>query len=604
MSGREKRGASEKNSSLWPGRVRLPPLRGHSAFFPAPPPFLSPPLRSLSITMAPGLKRSILGMGNPLLDIIADVDDAFLAKYEVSKEAPRFFWCCCCCPPDLERFCVRPAPRIGDRSARSAARPPPRSMWPSQYLSCPGMWWSRRELVGSAKRRARQQARGRVRVFFFLLGRRFFNALRLVSPYTPIHVRPPPPRPPNHPQIKLADQILAEDKHAPMFEVRDGERRERERERGRPARALAPPALTLPSLSPPPVQELAAAKGVQYVPGGATQNTIRIAQWMLQVPGATAYMGCVGDDAFAKTMEAAAKADGVDVRYFVDPATPSGTCAVAVKGGERSLVANLAAANNYKVREARRGERESGRRGGKGRGKSGHHSSACACEKKLHDKKKNTPLSVPHSFFQASHAKEPANWALVEDASIIYSAGFFITVSPDAIAAAAEHCSSNNKIYAMNLSAPFISQVPPFKATLMATMPHIDVLFGNETEARAFAESEGWETECLATIAAKIAAFPKANGTRGRTVVITQGADPTVVASEGRILSVPVTRLAPEKLVDTNGAGDAFVGGFLSQLAAGKGPLECCRAGNFAAHFIIQRSGVTLPAEAPAFEWA
>jgi sugar/nucleoside kinase (ribokinase family) len=143
-----------------------------------------------------------------------------------------------------------------------------------------------------------------------------------------------------------------------MFEVRDGERRERERERGRPARALAPPALTLPSLSPPPVQELAAAKGVQYVPGGATQNTIRIAQWMLQVPGATAYMGCVGDDAFAKTMEAAAKADGVDVRYFVDPATPSGTCAVAVKGGERSLVANLAAANNYKVREARRGERE------------------------------------------------------------------------------------------------------------------------------------------------------------------------------------------------------------------------------------------------------
>jgi len=97
-------------------------------------------------------------------------------------------------------------------------------------------------------------------------------------------------------------------------------------------------------------QELAAAKGVQYVPGGATQNTIRIAQWMLQVPGATAYMGCVGDDAFAKTMETAAKADGVDVRYFVDATTPSGTCAVAVKGGERSLVANLAAANNYKVR--------------------------------------------------------------------------------------------------------------------------------------------------------------------------------------------------------------------------------------------------------------
>jgi adenosine kinase len=221
---------------------------------------------------------------------------------------------------------------------------------------------------------------------------------------------------------------------------------------------------------------------------------------------------------------------------------------------------------------------------------------------KQQQQQKNTLLSSPIS--QASHAKEPANWALVEDAAIVYSAGFFITVCPDAIAAVSEHCAKHNKVYAMNLSAPFISQVPPFKATLMATMPHIDVLFGNETEARAFAESEGWETPCLAAIAAKIAALPKANGTRGRTVVITQGADPTIVATEGRILTVPVTALAPEKLVDTNGAGDAFVGGFLSQLAAGKGPLECCRAGNFAAHFIIQRSGVTLPAEAPEFAWA
>lgn len=33
-----------------------------------------------------GLKQCLLGMGNPLLDIIADVDDAFLAKYEVRRK--------------------------------------------------------------------------------------------------------------------------------------------------------------------------------------------------------------------------------------------------------------------------------------------------------------------------------------------------------------------------------------------------------------------------------------------------------------------------------------------------------------------------------------
>ena len=35
--------------------------------------------------------------------------------------------------------------------------------------------------------------------------------------------------------------------------------------------------------------------------------------------------------------------------YQVDESTPTGTCATAVMGGERSLVANLAAANNYKA---------------------------------------------------------------------------------------------------------------------------------------------------------------------------------------------------------------------------------------------------------------
>jgi adenosine kinase len=47
-------------------------------------------------------------------------------------------------------------------------------------------------------------------------------------------------------------------------------------------------------------------------------------------------------------------------------------------------------------------------------------------------------------------------------------------------------------------------QVPPFKKTLMDAMPYVDFLFGNETEARAFAESEGWTTTDVAEIALKV----------------------------------------------------------------------------------------------------
>ena len=60
-------------------------------------------------------------------------------------------------------------------------------------------------------------------------------------------------------------------------------------------------------------QDLTAKKDVQYVAGGATQNSIRAAQWLLQVPGATAYFGSVGKDEYAEKLREAATAGGVHV---------------------------------------------------------------------------------------------------------------------------------------------------------------------------------------------------------------------------------------------------------------------------------------------------
>ncbi|XP_039138651.1 adenosine kinase 1-like [Dioscorea cayenensis subsp. rotundata] len=95
----------------------------------------------------------------------------------------------------------------------------------------------------------------------------------------------------------------------------------------------------------------------------------------------------------------------------------------------------------------------------------------------------------------------------------------------------------------------------------------MDYVFNNETEARTFSKVHGWETENVEEIALKISALPKASGTHKRITVITQGSDPVVVAEDGRLKLFPVILLPPkEKLVNTNGAGDAFIGGLLSQL--------------------------------------
>lgn len=57
--------------------------------------------------------------------------------------------------------------------------------------------------------------------------------------------------------------------------------------------------------------------------------------------------------------------------------------------------------------------------------------------------------------------------------------GFFLTVSLESILKVAKHASENNKIFCLNLSAPFICEF--FKEALMKVMPYVDILFGNET---------------------------------------------------------------------------------------------------------------------------
>jgi adenosine kinase len=285
---------------------------------------------------------------------------------------------------------------------------------------------------------------------------------------------------------------------------------------------------------------------VEYIAGGATQNSIRVAQWMLQTP-ATSYMGCVGNDEYGATLKKAASDSGVKVEYAVDEETPTGTCAVLITGNDRSLVANISAANNYKV----------------------------------------------------AHL-EGVGKPLMEAAKFYYISGFFITVSPESIMTVAKHAAAENKVFTMNLSAPFIMQVPPFKAALFEALPYCDILFGNETEYAEFAKAQEFGTEDLKEIALKTSMLPKANGTRGRLSVITQGSEPTIIAVNGAVAEYPIEAVAADAIVDTNGAGDAWVGGFLAALAHGKTIEECTKAASYAAKVVICRSGCTYP-ESPEY---
>ena len=196
------------------------------------------------------------------------------------------------------------------------------------------------------------------------------------------------------------------------------------------------------------------------------------------------------------------------------------------------------------------------------------------------------------NHFTSAHLNNAENWRVVQQAKVVYSAGFFLTVSVDSMVRVAQHCAENNKTYCLNLSAPFLIQF--FKDQMMSVMPYADIVFGNETEALTFAETFNLGTTDIGKIALAISMLPKENGSKGRLVIITQGADPVVCVQHGQVRTFTAERLPADKIVDTNGAGDAFVGGFLAQYCQGRDLETGVRCGIWAATHIIQRSGCTF----------
>lgn len=275
-------------------------------------------------------------------------------------------------------------------------------------------------------------------------------------------------------------------------------------------------------------------------PGGATQNAIRVAQWMLSSkPGSTSYIGAVGSDDFGLQLRTSAEGDGVAVHYLELEEHATGTCAVLVHAKDRSLIANLAAANHYKI----------------------------------------------------DHLKSDEIKAVLAAAQYCYSAGFFLTVSPPSLMHVAEHCLENKKIFCMNLAAPFICQF--FTAPLMAALPYADFLFGNESEAKALGETLKLADTSVESVAKHLSLL-ESKKSSPRTVIITQGSESTCVAREGKTQTFSVPKLDSSLIVDVNGAGDAFVGGFLAAHSTGKEVAQCVEAGHYAARCIIQVSGAAL----------
>lgn len=196
---------------------------------------------------------------------------------------------------------------------------------------------------------------------------------------------------------------------------------------------------------------------------------------------------------------------------------------------------------------------------------------------------------------------------MIDAAKFFYLEGYFLTHGLESALYVAKKSSESGKViyvrrksslsdhymqvFAINLSAPFIAQF--FKVQLEQILPYCDIVIGNEAEAEAWAESTGLPDKTdLANVARSLALSTKANPSRPRIVVFTHGAESTVVVSAAdsdNAKVFPVHALKDEDIVDTNGAGDAFAGGFIGALVAGKSTDDAIEVGHKMGAMCVQQ---------------
>ncbi|KAJ7664913.1 Ribokinase-like protein [Mycena rosella] len=291
--------------------------------------------------------------------------------------------------------------------------------------------------------------------------------------------------------------------------------------------------------------ELIKEHKVTYVAGGASQNAARGAAYILP-PNSVVYTGCVGDDDLAEQLKAANKREGLREVYQVKKGEKTGACAVIITGHHRSLVTTLRVAEKW----------------------------------------------------EQSHLESAEVVPLVDGAKVFYVEGYFLTHGTETVVSLSQKASAASKVFALNFSAPFIPQF--FGTQLQRILPYTDIVIGNEAEAEAWAGANGIpEPKNMAAVAKAIAILPKSNASRPRIVVITQGAESTILVSSAAPDAPKMFAVHPlteAEIVDTNGAGDAFAGGFLGAYVAGKSIDECVEIGHKLGGMCVQQVG-------PQYKW-
>ena len=287
--------------------------------------------------------------------------------------------------------------------------------------------------------------------------------------------------------------------------------------------------------------------------GGACQNTLVMAQWLMQEEGKTAIVGSVGDDPNRFLLKEILTKCGVKCYYQVIPNSFTGCSTILVCNGNRSMVTSLGASGSMDC--------------------------------KTWD--------------------SPDVLKLFSKAKVIILANFFIRSSEKIALYIALECLQRKIPLALGLSSSAAIETDTWP-TLKQIFKMATIVFGNKEEIISMAKKLDFiDNSCdekidLCKITKQLADY---HFIQKRIVITTNGPDPVVACISGE---EPFQRnqvdIPPSKIVDTIGAGDSFAGGFLAYYIKGYNLVKCIDAGNYCASCNIQERGCTVPNYSPNFK--
>ena len=294
-------------------------------------------------------------------------------------------------------------------------------------------------------------------------------------------------------------------------------------------------------------EDLESKSDVTYIPGGSIQNTLRVASWCLNMEKKNkgkytlTMLGATGNDSYNDKIISSLKSSGVNPLLQSIPNMETSRCGVGIFKKERCLLAQIRASN-------------------------------CLTED-----------------FVKKHEKE----IYQHDALIIE--GYFLAEKFDICKNLCHRFRKENKLVMFTVGAVFIVEAHLPKVLEIANDADMFICNIDELKTFAGAKKENNYKDIFEKAMKKLKE-------KDRLFVVTDGSKGVLVSKydykRGKvdyILQSFPTVMKSEEIVDLNGAGDSFLGGFLSQYIKGSSLSSCCKAGNDAASYILKSVGCTFP---------